>query len=317
MSFKLGLVGLCTSHPEAWVPILKEFVAEKRFDLEIVAAWDSGETRPAGFAAEFCKKFDVPHAVATLEEMVPMVDGVILHTTNWDRHIEQARPFVESGKAVLIDKPIAGNLRDLGTILDWIKSGRRVTGGSSLRFCREVLDFVARPEEERGRILSSFALSGVDEFNYGIHSYAQVCALMGPGARSARFIGESGRQKQIRLEWADGRSALITVGRNVWLPFLITVVTDKGAHAIATDNGQIYRNLLLAELPFLLGLTDEQPIPPAAFAEPELLALAARRSWLTGGGTVHLDDLRLDDPGYDGTQFAVEYRRTRLAPTKK
>jgi len=25
------------------------------------------------------------------------------------------------------------------------------------------------------------------------------------------------------------------------------------------------------------------------------------------------DDLRLDDPGYDGTQFALEYRRARMA----
>lgn len=312
MSFKLGLVGLCTSHPDAWVPIIKEFIADKKFDIELVAVWDSGETRPAGFAKEFAAKHGIPLALDKMEEMIPLVDGVILHTTNWDKHVEQARPFVENGKSVLIDKPIAGNLRDINTILDWIKSGKRVSGGSSLRFCQEVREFAAKPEAERGRIMSVHALSGVDEFNYGIHTYAQVCCLMGPGARSAKFIGNSGTQKQILLDWSDGRTAVITVGRNVWLPFLMTVITDKGATHIANDNKLIYRNLLLAELPYLIGLTDELPLPLASFAEPELLALAARQSWLNNGQTVYLTDLRTDDPGYDGAEFAVEYRRARL-----
>jgi len=46
--------------------------------------------------------------------------------------------------------------------------------------------------------------------------------------------------------------------------------------------------------------------------EPELTAMAARMSWLSGGGEVFLTDLRQDDPGYDGAQFAIEYRRARM-----
>ena len=58
MSFRIGLVGLCTSHPESWVPIIREYVGQGLFDAEITAAWDSGETRPEGFAKDFCKQFD-------------------------------------------------------------------------------------------------------------------------------------------------------------------------------------------------------------------------------------------------------------------
>ena len=32
MAFRLGLVGLCTSHPESWVPIIRELAAEKLVD---------------------------------------------------------------------------------------------------------------------------------------------------------------------------------------------------------------------------------------------------------------------------------------------
>ena len=76
MSFRIGLVGLCTSHPESWVPIIREYVGQGLFDAEITAAWDSGETRPEGFAKDFCKQFDIPNAVENLEDMLPLVECV-------------------------------------------------------------------------------------------------------------------------------------------------------------------------------------------------------------------------------------------------
>ena len=56
MAFKIGLVGLCTSHPEAWVPVIRDLTKEGLVDVEVVACWDSGETRPADFAKTFAKE---------------------------------------------------------------------------------------------------------------------------------------------------------------------------------------------------------------------------------------------------------------------
>jgi hypothetical protein len=310
MAFKLGLAGLCTSHPQSWIPIIREMTANKIVDVEIVAAWDSAETRPEGFAAEFCGKFNIPAAPATCQEMVEMVDGIILHTTNWDRHIEQARPFVEAGKSVFVDKPIAGNMKDANIFLDWMKQGKRVTGGSSLRFNKEVGEFLAIPVAERGEVHTAYAAIGVDNFNYGIHAYAIVCCLMGPGVQSVQYLGSS-KQKQLMLTWNDGRIVLLTIGKSAWLPFNITAVTDKNVRQITVDNTQIYRSLLMATLPYLTGKTDQAPLDITTIMEPEFAAMAARISWLNNGQKVFLTDLRGDDPGYDGTQFAREYRRDR------
>jgi len=41
-------------------------------------------------------------------------------------------------------------------------------------------------------------------------------------------------------------------------------------------------------------------------------ALAARGSWMNNGQKVFLTDLHQDMKGYDGGQFAREYRRARL-----
>jgi hypothetical protein len=312
MSFKLGLVGLCTSHPGAWVPIIRELTESELVDVEVVAAWDSGETRPEGYAQEFCADNEIPTAVEHLEDVVDVVDGVIVHTTNWDRHIEQARPFVEADKAVLIDKPIVGNLRDANQVLDWAKAGKRITGGSSLRFSVPVAEFLAQPSEERGEIHTAYTATGVDDYNYGIHAYALMSGLMGSGVRSAQYVGYSG-QKNVKLTWQDGRIGFLTIGRNGWLPFRLMVVTDKQSAFLEVSAGpSLYRSLLEATLPYLTGQTGQPPMSMHELLEPELAALAARTSWLNGGQEIFIDDLRLDDPGYDGTQFASGYRRARM-----
>jgi hypothetical protein len=240
------------------------------------------------------------------------VDGVIVHTTNWDRHLEQARAFVEADKAVLIDKPIVGNLRDANQVLDWAKTGACITGGSSLRFSAPVAEFLAQPVEERGEVHTAYAATGVDDYNYGIHAYAIMFGLMGTGIRSAQYIGYS-RQKNVKLTWQDGRIGLLTIGRNAWLPFRLMAVTDKQSAFIdGSAGGSPYRSLLEATLPYLTGQTDQPPMAMGELLEPELAAIAARASWLNGGQEVFIDDLRLDDPGYDGTEFAAGYRRARL-----
>jgi len=311
MAFKIGLVGLCTSHPENWVPIIRKLTEEKLIEAEIVAAWDSGETRPEGFAEDFCRRLDIPNAVEKLEDMVGLVDGVIVHTTNWDQHVNQSRPFVEADKPVLIDKPVVGRVSDANQLLDWSKLGKRMTGGSSLRFAAEVREFLAKPVEDRGELHTAFAGCGTDEFNYGIHAYSLLSGLMGPGIRSVRYLGAN-KQKHIKITWQDGKVGFLAVGKLVWLPFHITAVTTKTVGQITPDTSAIYRSLLEVCMPYLTGKVDQPPLPMDVLLEPELAAIAARTSWLRGGAEVFLTDLGPDDPGYDGRQFAIEYRRARL-----
>jgi hypothetical protein len=309
MSFKLGLVGLCTSHPESWVPIIRKMTKAGTVDVEIVCAWDSGETRPEGFAEDFCKEHNIPNAIENLEDMIDMVDGVIVHTTNWDKHIEQAKPFIDADKAVLLDKPIAGNLKEINIILDWMKQGKRITGGSSLRFSKEPAELLAKPEEERGVVHTAYAAIGVDDYNYGIHGYAALCGLMGGDILSVKFLSAN-QQKNIQIKWTSGNIALMTFGKSKWLPFNLTAVTTENVFQMELT--MFYELFLENVLPYITGKTDETPLSIEEIAAPELAALAARQSWLNNGQEVFITDLREDDPGYDGTQFALEYRRARI-----
>ncbi len=311
MSFKLGLVGLCTSHPSKWVPLIRQLSAERHLDIGVCAAWDSGQTRPVGFAKQFCVEHSIPRAFDRLDDMAGEVDGVIIHTADWDQHVPQARVFVEAGKSVLIDKPLVGNVRDAKQLLDWAAAGHRITGGSSLRFAREVRDWLARPVAERGELQTAFAGCGTDEFNYGIHAYALLSAMMGPGASSAQYLGTCG-QRLVKVTWSNGKMGFLSVGQAAPLPFHVTAVTTTTVFQAIVDPDHLYRGLLEVCLPYLCGITNTPPLPLDQLLEPELVAFAARQSWLHQGAVVKLNELSPKDPGYDGNAFAEAYRHARI-----
>lgn len=302
---RIGIVDLDTSHPQNWVPI------ERELGHEVVGVWDGGVVHPAGYAEKCAREHNIPRVYSALAEMVGEVDCAILHGCDWDTHIAKARPFIGAGKAVLVDKPLAGNLRDLNQLRGWARAGARISGGSSLRFSGETREWLARPVSERGTPHTVLCGCAVDEFNYGIHAYSMLLGIMGAGVRSVQHLSQ-GVQRRIRVNWPDGRMGLLVIGTAAaWMPFYATVVTEKAVTQYQADAGKLYRALLEAVLPYLAGETAQPPVPIDALLEPELCALAARKSWLGGDREVLLAELREGDEGYDGKTFAEGYRKAR------
>src|SRR4051794_10827441 len=104
---KVGLVDIDTSHPENWIPFLREM------GHEIVALWDGGSVHSGNYVREFATLHKIPKVMDRLEEVVDRVDCAIIHACNWDLHVQRASPFVAARKSVLIDKPLAGRIGDL------------------------------------------------------------------------------------------------------------------------------------------------------------------------------------------------------------
>lgn len=302
---KIGIVDLDTSHPQNWIPI------ERELGHEVVGLWDGGAVHPAEYVRDFAREHDVPKVYENLRDLVPEVDAAIIHGCDWDTHVDKARPFVEAGKGVLLDKPIAGCARDLEQIESWADSGARITGGSSLRFCYETQDWLAQPEDERGSPDTVICGCGVDEFNYGIHAYSMLAGIMGAGAVSVRHLGR-GTQRRVQISWQDGRTGVLIIGATEkWLPFYACIATHRGVTQYQADSGKLYRALLEATLPYLASETEELPLCGKSLCEPERWALAARISWLQDDREVVLDDLSRDDEGYDGAEFAKGYREAK------
>jgi hypothetical protein len=303
-SMKIGIVDLDTSHPVNWIPI------ERELGHEVVGLFDSGAVHPPGYAARFAAENGIGQVFESIDEMVEQVDCAIIHGCDWDTHVAKARPFIDAGKAVLVDKPVAGNRRDLMQLKDWAAGGARVTGGSSLRFCDETRTWLKKPAAERGTPHTVLCGCAVDEFNYGIHAFSMLTGIIGAGAQSVRHLG-AGPQRRVQIRYADGRSGIVVVGQSAaWLPFYANIVTERSVTQYIADAAKLYRALLEATLPFLAGQTDTPPVSSDEWIEPELCALAALKSWQNGDREVSLSEIG-DADAYDGQAFAESYRKGR------
>lgn len=300
---KIGIVDLDTSHPQHWIPILRDL------GHEIVGIYDSGDIHPAGYAQRFAEQLGIDNVYDDLEELAKDADVAVIHSCDWDRHAERAEPFARAGKGLLIDKPFAGNLRDLERFLSWERQGVRIAGGSSLRWCSEVSEWRGTHQQEH--IVAAFAGCSVDEFNYGIHAYSMLQGIMGPGIRSVRHLGEH-VQRQVEIVWNDGRRGQVLVGAaEGYLPFYATVVTQTDVSHLIVDNTKLYAAMLGRVMPYVAG-TDSCPAPLEELFEAEKAAIAGEVSRMRGGAPVLLEEL---DPafGYDGAAFADIYRRNKYA----
>lgn len=302
---KIGLVDLDTSHPGSWVPILKDL------GHRVVGVFDHHDIHPAGYAEQFVREHDAGQVFESLEQMADSVECAVIHGCDWDRHVARAKPFVDAGRTILVDKPMAGCLGDLNQLRRWVDQGVRIGGGSSLRFAEEIFAWLQRDIDDRGTAQTVLCGCGVDEFNYGIHAYSLLSAILGPGIESVRHLGE-GMQRRIAVTWADGRMGVLAVGAvDQGLPFYATIVTDRAVEPIAVDSSKVYRALLENQLPYLAGEVDVPPMPFEDLMEPERCALAAKKSWEEKDRVVRLEELDEADAGYDGKVFAGVYRRQK------
>jgi len=303
---KIGLVDLDTSHPGSFIPIIRQMGS-----ADVVAVWDGGTVYPSGYAEDFARKCGVRTVCRTLEEMVELVDAAFIHSCNWDVHLERAEPFVKAGKPVFIDKPICGNLKDCNRLIEWGKSGARIAGGSSCRVAYEIEEF-RRRLPEMGEVLSIFASTSFDSFNYGIHAFEAFGGLLGPGAESATFLGGGGTDLYL-IEYKEGQRVLLQL-KCPSHHFFLVVTTEKEIVSIRLDAGKLYEALLAKVIPFFRGEA-EYPVPVAWSVETIRTALACRQARLTGR-KFYLKELRLDDPGFDGAAFARDYRASKTGAAR-
>jgi len=298
--FRIGLVDLDTSHPAAWLPLLNSYE-----DVKVVAVWDGGQVHPPGYAARFAAEHGVPYACESLEEMVELVDAAIIHSANWDLHVERAAPFIMAGKPTLIDKPMVGNLRDAMRLLDLVaQHGTSVMGGSSLRFAYEVAALAAR-REELGRVVSAFASGPGDFFNYGVHTAALMEGFFGGGVHSVSYVGSSGSEL-FAVEYREGPLVILELSAPAHSWFL-QLTTEAGIITTKIDSSRLYDALVERFVGMLR--TGQPPISLADSLEPVRVLLAAKEAQRTGE-RVLLEDL---GPGvaFDGWAFVEEYRRRK------
>ena len=113
---KIGGVSIDVSHPKAF----SEGMLKECMNMKYEYVCDDGGFRGEEEIDWLVKKFDLAGKVKKTKDMVDKVDIGFIQSCNWEKHIDQAMPFIEKGKPVFIDKPMVGSVKDANRVtLSW------------------------------------------------------------------------------------------------------------------------------------------------------------------------------------------------------
>ena len=298
---RVGLVDLDNSHPAAFVPLL-----QRTTDVRVTALFDHGDVQSRAFVERFAQEHGIAQLCASLDELVDAVDVGMIHSMNWDRHLERARPFLAAGKPVFVDKPLVGRRRDAEA---WLalsaRAGVQIMAGSVLRYADEVETMRAQ-RAAWGRIYSAFLCGPGDFFNFGSHFTALLNGFFGATFEAVTYIGQ-GERDLFWVEQRDEAPVIVQLSAGSGYadhPCYLALSTERGLQVVAPRSGPAMAEALVRTFA-QFARTGQAPTPLNAVLGDTLvllMAAEARRS----GKRMTLADVPLD-AGFDGTAFTVEY----------
>ena len=293
---RIGMIGLDTSHCEAFASLLHEEGHPHHIPgARIAAAFPGGSqafslsrNRVAGVTETMQKKHGV-QIRDSIEAVAADADAFLLESVDGRQHLAQFAVLAPLRKPVFIDKPLACSSADARAIADLAaRHGTPVLSASAIRFAAGASGLA---EPAAVRACEAFGpMSILDDypgyFWYGIHSADLLFSYMGRGCREVTAI----HQKEADVlvgKWSDGRIGTVRGLQYAGAPVGATVFTEKGTrHSTTLGEPPPYALLLQKVIPFLQ--TGVSPIDIAETVQVMEFLDAAGQSLAAGGKPVAL-----------------------------
>ena len=147
---KIAILGCENSHANSFLEFI--YNTEDYRDIEVIGVYSN---EPAASKA-LNEKFGVP-ILDSYTDAVGKIDGLIITARHGDLHYEYAKPYIESGIPMFIDKPVTIKENEAIEFMKALKAcGIRMSGGSSLKH-----DFgVKTLKNEREKLIDGATLGG-------------------------------------------------------------------------------------------------------------------------------------------------------------
>jgi hypothetical protein len=212
---RVGMIGLDTSHVPAFAKLFNNPKATGDIaGIRVVAGYPGGTDIPAsrdrvkGFTEGL--RTNGVEIVDTIPQLLQKVDAVLLESVDGRIHWKEARPVIEAGKPLFIDKPVAGSLAEAIAIYTLAKKHNvPCFSSSSLRFVPGIQGLLTN--KSLGAIVGaitwgscSYQEGTPDMFFYGIHGIEPLYALMGTGCEKVTRI-QTKDTDLVSGVWKDGR----------------------------------------------------------------------------------------------------------------
>lgn len=295
---RIGLIGLDSSHAVSFSKTINAENARSEFaNAKVVAAFRGGSPdlatstdRIEGFTKTITEMGI--EIVPTIEALLPKVDAIILNSVDGRVHLQQAKPVLEAGLPLFVDKPITASLEEARELIALSKkTGTPFFSCSTLRFCAEVT--ALQKESLAGNVVGCVAYSPCkldpthpDLFWYGIHGVETLFTVMGPGCVSVQRTQEDGVEVVTGV-WKDGRVGTFRGIRDGAAGYGVVVFGKKKVEHVPI---RVTYELMLVEMVDFFQ-SGEPPVSPEETLEIVAFMTAADKSRDANGQTVKLSEV--------------------------
>ena len=231
----------------------------------------------------------IPNVVSEPTDVIGKVDAVVIATDIGAEHVERARPFVEAGLPVFVDKPMVDNVADLAVFNDWVREGKPILSSSSMRYVKEFAPY-RLSTHNLGNLRYVSITTAKKWETYGIHALEAVFPIIGPGFISARNTGTYERnvvhfkhERDIDLVVVSSKDMLGGFG-------VLTLCGTHGSDQLSTkDSFFSFKSQLETFISYLR--TGVRPFPYEETEELMRMVIGGIESRERGGEEVILKDL--------------------------
>jgi predicted dehydrogenase len=243
-----------------------------------------------GFTAEHVARCTrIPHVVERPTDVIGAVDAVVIATDIGSEHVERARPFVEAGLPVFIDKPLADTMADLRQFMNWAAAGKPILSSSCMRYAKEFLPW-RLSTRDLGDLRLAIATTPKSWETYGIHALEGLYPILGPGFLTIRNTGTADRNV-VHATHVRGADVVVVASADMAGGFgLLQLCGTKGRVQTAfADTHFAFKAQLQAFIDWLR--TGVAPYPFAETVELIQLVIGGIESRRRGGAEIALADL--------------------------
>ncbi len=235
----------------------------------------------------------IPNVVARPEDVIGQVDAVIIPTDIGHEHVSRARPFIEAGLPLFIDKPLVDNEADLRQFVRWHREGKAFLSTSGLRYSREYAECRARLADIGELRWLTMTMSKSWE-RYGIHALEGIYRFLPPGGWLDVINTGRGKADLVHLRHETGVDVSLAVIEDLAAAFgCLNVYGTKGQlSAQFADTFFAFKTQLEQFVAYLR--TGVLPVPFTETVELMKLVIAGCRSRRESGRRVSLKEISAD-----------------------
>ena len=196
-------------------------------------------TQDRDISARVARVSKIAHIVDRPEDLIGEVDAVILARDDVHNHWKMARPFIEKGIPIYVDKLLAHNMEDLNKFIEMTGDDYPILSGSGNRYAT----YVEEAKQELGDTNCVRTIHGVSCINwlrYASHLVDPICAIFGSEVETVQNLGREGFDV-VHIVFTGGPQAVLQVIADLSLPIQFTCFCRNrpGHHTVElTDKGR-------------------------------------------------------------------------------